>query len=674
MKMILRLSLFLLLFNALVPLVNAQNQTYKSQLKLNGTKDIILDVESDLVKNEYLLIINRNAEEECLKFINSRIDSIWMFQIINDKPVEFYTQFGLKQQSKKHINYIIPLPIKTGIDTFRLILKSSYKMKLQAVLEPTEIAIKKEHNYEMWFSLYTGVMLVMVIYNLFLFFSTRDKIYFLYVGFILFVMLTQLSIFGFTAKYLWPNNAWMNYQSVNICTALVGIASLEFFRKFNKVKKFYSKLYPVLNIFHFVYIIAIAISISSIYNAPLGYAIISINASLLSTVAMIITVPIMRKGYRPAKFFLLAWSIFIVGVILYILKDFGLIGVTFITKYTMPIGSALETVILSLALADRINTLKKEKEESQAQALLEMRKNQQLIKEQNIILEQKVNERTAELELTLSNLKAAQAQLIDAEKMASLGQLTAGIAHEINNPINFVSSNIEPLKADIKDVIDILIQYKEKVKSLNTSDFKSISEYEEEIDLDYTIKEIDQLMKGIKEGASRTTEIVNSLRSFSRTDESTISTIDVHDTIDATITILKNNLGKIKIIKDYGNLPPIEAYAGKLSQAFMNVINNALQAVEDIWKANEGGQLIIKTALLNDSVSIKIIDNGPGISSEIVSKIFDPFFTTKEVGSGTGLGLSITYGIIEHHKGKIFVESQENKGTTMVIELPIKQK
>jgi two-component system, NtrC family, sensor kinase len=641
---------------------------------ISAQSPTILDIENGLVQNEFKIIIKRTAKEESLKLINSRIDSVRLFYIKNGVPIIFYTQFGLKQKNKKHINYIIQLPPNSASDSFILQIKSCYKMKLEATLEQSDLAIEKEHHYELWFSLYAGIMIVMIIYNLFLFFSTRDKIYFIYVAFILFVMLTQLSIFGFTAKFLWPNNAWMNYQSINLFTALVGIASLEFFRKFNKVKRFFPKLNPVLNIFHVVYIIALVISFNSIYTAPIAYNIISVNASLLSTIAVIVTIPIIRKGYRPAKFFLLAWSIFIAGVLLYILKDFGFIRVNFFTKYTMPIGSALETVILSLALADRINTLKKEKEESRVQALKEMRKNQHLIKEQNIILEHKVNDRTAELELTLSNLKSAQTQLIDAEKMASLGQLTAGIAHEINNPINFVSSNIEPLKADIKDVIQILQQYKEKVKSLDTDDFKSITDYEKEIDLDYTIEEIDQLMTGIKEGATRTTDIVNSLRSFSRTDESTISTIDVHESLDATFTILKNNLGKIKIVKEYGNLPPIEAFAGKLSQAFMNVIINALQAIEEKWQQQDGGQLIIKTELLDTSVSIRISDNGPGIPKEIVSKIFDPFFTTKEVGNGTGLGLSITYGIIEHHKGRIYVESNEIMGTSMVIELPIKQK
>jgi signal transduction histidine kinase len=355
------------------------------------------------------------------------------------------------------------------------------------------------------------------------------------------------------------------------------------------------------------------------------------------------------------------------------MKDFGFLPLTFLTRYMMPIGSAMETVILSLALADRINILKKEKETSQAQALNEMKKNQQLIREQNIVLEQKVVERTAELEQTLMDLKQTQSQLVAAEKLASLGQLTAGIAHEINNPINFVSSNIEPLKNDIKDIIELFNIYQEKARSLNPAEFKSAKEFEDEIDLEYTIEEIDRLMKGIREGADRTTEIVSSLRTFSRTDEIALQTVDIHTIIDSTLTILKNNLGRIQVIRQYGEILPIEAYAGKLNQAIMNVVNNAMQAIFDCYEDESKGIIYIKTEQIDSMIKISISDNGSGIDPLYVDKIFEPFFTTKEVGKGTGLGLSITYGIIDQHSGKIYAEEHGNTGTKISIEIPIHQ-
>jgi signal transduction histidine kinase len=541
------------------------------------------------------------------------------------------------------------------------------------VLEETEVSHKKEQIFELWFSLFTGIMLVMIIYNLFLFFSVRDNIYLLYVLYILTVLFTQLSIFGVAAKYLWAGNEWLNYQSVNIFTSLVGIASLEFFKKFNQIKDFFPKADKVLNIHHVVYVLALIYSFSDKSNVPTAYGLISVNATVLSIVAIILGFKLMINGFRPAKFFLIAWILFIVGIVLYIMKDFGFLPLTFLTRYMMPIGSAMETVILSLALADRINILKKEKETSQAQALNEMKKNQQLIREQNIVLEQKVVERTAELEQTLMDLKQTQSQLVAAEKLASLGQLTAGIAHEINNPINFVSSNIEPLKNDIKDIIELLNIYQEKARSLNPAEFKSAKEFEDEIDLEYTIEEIDRLMKGIREGADRTTEIVSSLRTFSRTDEIALQTVDIHTIIDSTLTILKNNLGRIQVIRQYGEILPIEAYAGKLNQAIMNVVNNAMQAIFDCYEDESKGIIYIKTEQIDSMIKISISDNGSGIDPLYVDKIFEPFFTTKEVGKGTGLGLSITYGIIDQHSGKIYAEEHGNTGTKISIEIPIHQ-
>jgi signal transduction histidine kinase len=601
------------------------------------------------------------------------LDTVRLYQINNGQYQLIYFREGLKQKNKNFIHYIVPLLNGVNPDSFKLEIKSSFKLRFKMVLEETEVSHKKEQIFELWFSLFTGIMLVMIIYNLFLFFSVRDNIYLLYVLYILTVLFTQLSIFGVAAKYLWAGNEWLNYQSVNIFTSLVGIASLEFFKKFNQIKDFFPKADKVLNIHHVVYVLALIYSFSDKSNVPTAYGLISVNATVLSIVAIILGFKLMINGFRPAKFFLIAWILFIVGIVLYIMKDFGFLPLTFLTRYMMPIGSAMETVILSLALADRINILKKEKETSQAQALNEMKKNQQLIREQNIVLEQKVVERTAELEQTLMDLKQTQSQLVAAEKLASLGQLTAGIAHEINNPINFVSSNIEPLKNDIKDIIELLNIYQEKARSLNPAEFKSAKEFEDEIDLEYTIEEIDRLMKGIREGADRTTEIVSSLRTFSRTDEIALQTVDIHTIIDSTLTILKNNLGRIQVIRQYGEILPIEAYAGKLNQAIMNVVNNAMQAIFDCYEDESKGIIYIKTEQIDSMIKISISDNGSGIDPLYVDKIFEPFFTTKEVGKGTGLGLSITYGIIDQHSGKIYAEEHGNTGTKISIEIPIHQ-
>ncbi|WP_157638064.1 ATP-binding protein [Flexithrix dorotheae] len=276
-----------------------------------------------------------------------------------------------------------------------------------------------------------------------------------------------------------------------------------------------------------------------------------------------------------------------------------------------------------------------------------------------------------ELEITLKKLKFTQTQLVDAEKMASLGQLTAGIAHEINNPINFVSANVKPLRRDfseIKELIDkVRVFYNNGSSPEHARDIKNFAE---EIDIDFILEEVESLIAGIEEGAFRTKEIVSGLRNFSRRDESDFKLSDIHQGINSTLTLLKSKFkNRINLKIEFGDIPKIECHPGQLNQVFMNILNNASQAITG------KGEVTVKTepGQKNKNIKISISDSGKGIPKEIQSKIFEPFFTTKDVGEGTGLGLSISYGIIERHNGSIKVKSQVGKGTTFTITLPINQ-
>ena len=371
-----------------------------------------------------------------------------------------------------------------------------------------------------------------------------------------------------------------------------------------------------------------------------------------------------------------------VAVIVFVLKDFGVLPYNIFTYHALEFGSAIEAILLSLALADSINILKKEKEESQASALSISRENERIIREQNVILETRVNERTIELKAsneelnkTLDDLKEAESHLVESEKMASLGQLTAGIAHEINNPINFVTSNVHPLKRDV----EILLEAVDTIQNfgLEEGDIaekqKKIKEYKEEIDFDYLKVEIDHLLKGIDEGASRTAEIVKGLRVFSRLDEDDLKKADLNEGLDSTLIIVNNMLsgGKTKIIKEYADLPVVECYPGKLNQVFLNVLSNGIHAIDEKFKGQEGGELKIKTTYDEKNVYINISDNGTGMTEETKKKLFEPFFTTKEVGSGTGLGLSISWNTIKKHNGNIVVNSTLGEGSEFIFEIPI---
>ncbi|UII35145.1 ATP-binding protein [Fulvivirga ulvae] len=241
------------------------------------------------------------------------------------------------------------------------------------------------------------------------------------------------------------------------------------------------------------------------------------------------------------------------------------------------------------------------------------------------------------------------------------------MAHEINNPINFVSAGIDSLTANYEDLNLIIKKYNQLAPEAdNTELFREIEKLKKELDMDYLLEEIPELLNSVKSGANRTTEIIKSLRNFTRLDEDQLKKANINEGLDSTLVILRNQMtNKIEVIREYGDLQPINCYPGQLNQVFMNILNNAIQAID-----NEG-RICIQTTQNEDSAIVKIKDSGRGMSEDLKKRIFDPFFTTKDVGEGTGLGLSISYGIIEKHHGKIEVNSTAGEGTEFIIELPL---
>lgn len=275
-----------------------------------------------------------------------------------------------------------------------------------------------------------------------------------------------------------------------------------------------------------------------------------------------------------------------------------------------------------------------------------------------------------ELNNALESLKGAQSQLVHSEKMASLGQLTAGIAHEINNPINFISSGMNSLKMSIESMKEILFEYERIDEGEDPKEvLEDVKELKEDHEYDELIEELDELTNDINYGVTRTIEIVKGLRVFSRLDEEEVKAANINENIDATLTLLRNKTkNRIKVSKFYDEkMGDIECYPGQLNQVFMNILNNGIQAIPE---DNKEGEITIYTEEEKDQVTIRMKDNGVGIPEDIKNRIWEPFFTTKPVGVGTGLGMSITYGIIEKHGGKIDLITEVGKGTEFVITLP----
>ncbi|MCW6034957.1 hybrid sensor histidine kinase/response regulator [Spirulina subsalsa FACHB-351] len=293
----------------------------------------------------------------------------------------------------------------------------------------------------------------------------------------------------------------------------------------------------------------------------------------------------------------------------------------------------------------------------------------------NLCLEEKVEEKTSEI-------KSMQSQLVLQEKMSSLGQLIAGIAHEIKNPIGFIESNLKPAYDYAENLIDL-------VKLYQTYYPQPVSEIRERLvntEFDYVAEDFPQLLRSLEEGTKRLTYISQAMRTFCRSDQSLPEVFDVHQGLDSTLLILKHRLQRneqrpaIQVIKDYDQLPLITCFPGQLNQVFMNVLANAIDALDEAYQQgeifqgdNQGNCIIIQTryAEADQQVWITIQDNGVGIPLAIQKQIFDYLFTTKKVGKGTGLGLSITREVMEHHQGKIEVESIPNQGTTFRLKLPV---
>lgn len=306
-----------------------------------------------------------------------------------------------------------------------------------------------------------------------------------------------------------------------------------------------------------------------------------------------------------------------------------------------------------------------------ASLLEELRKKNEQLSDANLFLEQRVNERTKELKRSLQRVTNMQQQLIQSEKMSSLGQLVAGIAHEINNPATSVYAGAEALESNVDELLEYVDRYNELLKHVRDGDAGEAADLASELteaeeDVAYLLEEgLPWSIRSMKEGAVRIKDIVRNLKTFSRVDEAEVKHADINEGIRTTEKLVHHELkNRIVVHEEFGDLPQLECYPGQLNQVFMNLLVNAAQAIEG------EGEIWITTNTENDAIIVKVRDTGGGMPEGVAEHIFDPFFTTKPAGQGTGLGLSISYSIIKKHGGEIEVQSEQGVGTEFTITLP----
>lgn len=552
-------------------------------------------------------------------------------------------------------------------DTYYLELHGAGTINVDLQLTSINQGMADTETRHLLLGLYYGGLVALLLFNLVLFFTLRESIYFYYTLYGAGLGMAFFDVNGLAFRYLWPETIWMNTAFL-VFVFVSMFSQAQFTRKFLNLRsewRFLDRLFQA-------FIVLNALALLAVFFVPDHYLYPASQrlAGIIAILCLLAGTGLWIRGFKPARYFTLASGFYVSGILTYVMQNFGVLPTTVLTNYSVQIGSSFELVLFSFALADRINHMKDEK------STLEAAARKQLL-EHNQTLEFKVHERTQDLLKSLravnekhEALMAAQQQLVQSEKMSSLGGLVAGVAHEINNPANFTRLAAENLERDILRLQDFLHGLTD-----DNSDPELLA------DLNARFSRLDQQLALVHDGTRRLSLIVSDLRSFSRLDESETQIAHPDEGLVATLNLVRAQYGDSINITLQQDDPQAAGFChpAALNQVFMNLAVNACQAITE-RAAKEGrktaplGTLHVHTRQLPEAQNIwqaEFHDDGSGMDNATQQRIFEPFFTTKDVGSGTGLGLSVSYGIVRKHQGEISVSSSPGRGSCFCIRLPL---
>ena len=609
----------------------------------------------------YKIEVDYNVDNHRLFFSDPLLDTIDVYFVCDSTLVRHSRsgsnfKFDQRELDVSFISFLVP----EGVQTLYIRLKHEASFQFPLIVIPLKEFIKKGRTYNLLLGLYFGVLLFLMLYNFFIYLSLKDKTYLYYIFYLFFLIIVNATVKGISFQYVWPNVPQLNSFNSSYA-ALVLLFMALFVMSLLQIKTHLPKLKSGFYVFIGSFVLVI---ITDLISKQISSLLIQSVSVFFAIFLIIVSVYSYRKGDRVGQFFLFAWGFYMLMVILFIAQNNGFVLSSLFTRNAVFVGSFIEAILFSFLMAYRIKILRRDKEIAQQREIKLQIDKQGILESQAIELQIKVDDAT-------SKLKRYQSDLVQSEKMNSLGRMAAGVAHEINSSIHVSGTSISIIDRNIGFLRNCLRQF--ETTDLNHSTISCKLEVEKTFraQMNKILNDLAVSVSKAELGIKRTVKITEGLNYFSKVGASTaVISTDINRDISSMLTLQRSILSEsIQIDMNLGKIPNLYCKAKDLNQAFLSIFDNAVLAINE--KPLPGrGTIQIDTKVVDDHVIISFKDDGVGINDKVLDRIFEPFFTTRPFIS-KGLGLSSAYGTVKEHRGEVTVESKEGKGSVFTIVLPL---